>query len=164
MSYEVVKSLINVALSKSCFIRKSSSEGRRRSFLLPYPQHAALNGLRRKVRNLPFVRGELPLHVKSVVVDNSGRGVNHRWSVHFNEVLLIFLRSLCYFVSFVSHSFKSLDAITCGFVVGGLFFVVYVYLSPLPSSCLAGSFRDVAGHTQFTRTVARCPWAGGLSG
>ena len=111
----------------------------RPSFLLPYSQHTALNGLGRKVRNLPFVRGELSLRVDSVVVDTSGRGVNHRWFVHFYEVLLIILRSLCYFVRFVSHSFKSLDAITCHVVVGGLRFVVYVNFFHVPSPATQAS-------------------------
>jgi len=64
------------------------------SFLTLFVTGATLSGVGWETWNLPLVRRKLSLHVHSVVVNDSGWGVDHIRGFMKNNILFLFVRSL----------------------------------------------------------------------
>ena len=77
-------------------IKEDGTKNRNVLYVLvsPYPQQATLSGVGWETRNFPLVRRKLSLHVHSVVVNDSGWGVDHIWSFVKQNILHFAVSSL----------------------------------------------------------------------
>ena len=131
----------------------------------PYPQHASLNGVRGKVRNLPCVRGELALHIHPIMIDNSGRCKDHLGWVRLHKIFFDPICPLGYQMGLVCHAFDSLNfASTCAvWLWRVLFFVLCSHVYPFTSAVFARFLGDKTGHTFWGWLVAgSCFWTPSL--